>query len=200
MRVILCSGSSRRRDILNTAGIKHEVIVSDCEEKLTSKVPSKVVCELSYQKVMDVFRKTDFEQGREEDTVLIGADTIVAFGDEIYGKPKDVNDAKAMLGKLSGKTHQVYTGVTFIYLPKNADKNKSLKKTFYEKTEVNVAALTEGEIVDYVNSGEPMDKAGAYGIQGLFSKYILGINGDYNNVVGFPVARFVQELKNIINI
>ena len=195
MRVILCSASSRRRDILNTAGIKHEIIVSDCEEIITSLSPSDVVCELSCQKAKAVYDKADIIPDSCEDILFIGSDTVVALEGEIFGKPKNTEDAKVMLGKLSGKVHQVYTGVTLIYLLKNTDKSQCKINTFYEKTDVCVASLSEEEIADYVASGEPMDKAGAYGIQGLFSKYILSITGEYNNVVGFPIARFIQEIK-----
>lgn len=142
---------------------------------------------------------TDAEK---EDAVVIGADTIVCVrqsadsnqleqGQEekffVLGKPKDEADAARMLHLLSGRVHQVFTGVTIL--------SKEGKKTFYECTDVHVAKLSDQEIADYIATKDPMDKAGAYGIQGIFARHITGIEGDYNNVVGLPVASVYHELK-----
>ena len=188
MKVILGSGSPRRREILTLAGIDHEVIVSDCEEITDSFVPADVVRNLSRMKAEDVWDKAVCKYpGEEVDLLVIGADTIVAFGDTIFGKPLDEDDAVRMLRSISSGVHQVYTGVTVI----TADK----KLSFTECTDVFVYDVSDDEIKRYVDSGEPIDKAGAYAIQGGFARYIKGIRGDYNNVVGFPIARTIYELK-----
>ena len=187
MRVILGSASPRRRDILAQAGIEHEVIVSDCDEAVSEDKPEEVVKAISVKKAEDVWDKACRKYGDEDDMLIIGADTIVAVDDVIFGKPADRDDAVRMIGCLSGRTHQVYTGVTVI--------TKEKKMTFSSCTDVSVYELTEDEIRGYVNTGEPMDKAGAYAIQGGFARYIRSINGEYNNVVGFPVAMFIHELK-----
>ncbi|MCR4807612.1 MAG: Maf family protein, partial [Lachnospiraceae bacterium] len=181
MKVILGSSSPRRREILTQAGIEYEVIVSDCEEVISSTVPSEVVKELSRQKAEDVFKKALDKYWDDKDMLVIGADTVVAFEDTIYGKPSDRDDAIRMLKNLSGRVHQVYTGVTLL----TGDK----KITFADATDVSVYEVSNEEIEKYVDSGEPMDKAGAYAIQGGFAKFIKEIKGEYNNVVGFPIAR-----------
>ena len=122
-----------------------------------------------------------------KDYLVIGADTVVFFEDRILGKPKNEEDAYRMLSALSGRTHRVYTGVSLHFQGK--------KMGFYEKTEVQFARLTEREIWDYIESKEPMDKAGAYGIQGRFAPFVKGIAGDYYNVMGLPLARLYQALK-----
>lgn len=156
--------------------------------------------ELSEQKAKEVASMVKaYETGHEElmtpqDILVIGADTIVACDDIILGKPKDEADAKRMLTLLSGRKHAVYTGVTFVFLDKNG---RVGAHTFYERTFVTMKQLSEHEIDRYIATGEPMDKAGAYGIQGKCAIYIEGIEGDYNNVVGLPVARIYQELQNL---
>ena len=126
--------------------------------------------------------------------MVIGADTVVAFEDKILGKPKDEEDAKRMLFMLAGKRHSVYTGVSVMLIDKDG---KAGIHTFYEKTDVVVCDMKEEEIDRYIATGEPLDKAGAYGIQGRFAIHIKEIIGDYNNVVGLPVSRLYQELLSI---
>lgn len=175
-------------EILNQAGIAHEVIVSDCEEAVTKRIPSEVVEELSRQKAEDVWKKVcEKYKDERDDLLVIGADTVVAFSDTIYGKPSDRDDAVRMLKNLSGRTHQVYTGVTVI--------TGDIKITFHDRTDVSVYEVSDESIEKYVDSGEPMDKAGAYAIQGGFARYIKEIKGEYNNVVGFPIARTLFELR-----
>ncbi len=128
----------------------------------------------------------------KEDFVVIGADTVVSCWGRIMGKPGDKEEAFDMLWELQGKSHQVYTGVTLAW--KYADM-PAMFHSFYECTDVTVFPMTEEEIERYIDSGEPMDKAGAYAIQGRFAAYIQGICGDYANVVGLPVGRVYQELK-----
>lgn len=189
MKVILGSASPRRREILTQAGIDFDIIVSDCEEVITKKIPGEVVEELSLQKAEDVRNKVLEKYGSADDFLVIGADTVVAFGNTIYGKPADRDDAIRMLKSLSGRIHQVYTGVTVIWGKKRI--------TFSDCTDVSVYEVSDDEIAGYVNSGEPMDKAGAYAIQGGFARYIKEIRGEYNNVVGFPIARTLYELKKV---
>ena len=119
---------------------------------------------------------------------------VVAYENQILGKPKDEEDARRMLSMLSGKTNSVYTGVTFVFIDKAG---RTGEHCFYEKTDVSMYTLTEDEIDRYISSGDPMDKAGSYGIQGRFAIHIKGIHGDYNNVVGLPVARLYQELRKL---
>ncbi len=183
MKIILASGSPRRKEILETAGIPFEVCVSDVEENCSLSVPSELVMALSKQKAEDV------AAGYKEDVLVIGADTVVAFENEILGKPKDRADAVRMIRMLSGATHQVYTGVTLHI--------SGQSHTFYAVTDVEVAVLDEAEILSYVNSGEPDDKAGAYAIQGLFGKYITAIRGEYYNVVGLPIAAIHAKCKEL---
>lgn len=181
MRIILASGSPRRKMILSQAEVEFEVCASDKEEFITSDIPCEVVCELSAQKALDVAREYP------EDSIVIGADTVVSCNDEILGKPRDREDAVRMIELISGATHQVYTGVTLVHMGK--------VHTFYAVTDVKVRKLTDAEITAYVDSDEPYDKAGGYAIQGIFGKYVTGINGEYNNVVGFPIARIYDECK-----
>lgn len=127
------------------------------------------------------------------DIIVLGADTVVACDGKILGKPADTEAAVAMLTMLQGRGHEVYTGVTILY-EENGER-KTL--TFHEKTTVNFYPMTDAQIREYVATGDPMDKAGAYGIQGLCARYISGIVGDYNNVVGLPVGRVYQELHGL---
>lgn len=186
-RIILASASPRRQELLTQIGLPFEVCPSEWEEVTDKELPEEVVQELSYHKAMEVYERNVTEEG----TVVIGADTIVACGGQILGKPGTRERAEEMLGKLQGGTHQVYTGVAFVW----KEKGRTESAGFYECTDVRVFPMTEEEIRCYVETGEPMDKAGAYGIQGGFAAFIQGICGDYNNVVGLPVGRVYQELK-----
>lgn len=189
--IILASGSPRRKELLCQLGIPFEIIKSDCEEVTTQTQPHRVVMELSLQKAEDVFHKLTEDQKKGK--MVLGADTIVAIHGRILGKPKDAEDAVSMLTELSGEIHHVYTGVTLLW----ENEGKVWKHTFYEDTEVEMYPMSEEEIRSYVATDEPMDKAGAYAIQGGCTLYIKGIRGEYNNVVGLPVARLYQELKSL---
>lgn len=189
-RVILASASPRRKELLTQIGIAYEVMPSRTEEKTEKKLPEEIVQELSAQKAAEVYARLE-EQGEDGYTV-IGADTIVSFQGEVMGKPRDREDACRMLRILQGNTHQVYTGVTLCQKPSG---HPAKFHTFYEKTDVSMYSMPEEEIEAYVATGEPMDKAGAYAVQGRCAAYIRGICGDYNNVVGLPVGRLYQELK-----
>jgi len=185
VRIVLASASPRRKELLGQLGIEFEVCVSDVDENIAETTPNRLVEELSARKAEAVFRQID------GDVLVIGADTIVALEEEVLGKPTDAEHAKEMLRRLQAKEHQVYTGVT-IYKRQNG---QEVCSTFYECTRVKFFPMTQEEIQWYVSSTEPMDKAGAYGIQGLGARYVERIFGDYNNVVGLPIARLYQELK-----
>lgn len=195
-KIILASGSPRRRELLTQMGLEFTVVPSDVEEVVTRTVPWEVVMELSTLKARDIMYKvaldsiSDIVNELEDDGVLvIGADTIVAVDNEILGKPKDVADAKRMIGLLQGREHSVYTGVTLIYIKAGLAQTRS----FVENTKVYVVPMNKKQIDRYVATGEPMDKAGAYAIQGYFAEFIEKIEGDYNNVVGLPVGRIMRE-------
>lgn len=193
MKFILASASPRRKELLEQIGMKFEVRVSEAEEITDATEPAEYVMELSLLKAEDVAGKIPVmydARGVNQDFVVIGSDTVVAAAGEILGKPKDKDDARRMITMLSGKTHQVYTGVTLMIF-----KNERMtRETFYEKTDVTFYEMTETQIEKYISSSEPYDKAGAYAIQGLCSAYIKGINGDYSSVVGLPVSRICHEL------
>ncbi len=190
MKIYLASASPRRKELLKQVGLSFKTMPSMVEEKITKTQPGEVVEELSYQKAVEVCGR--LAAGGEEDFVVIGADTVVSCWGEILGKPKDKEDAVRMLTKLQGGSHQVYTGVTLAWKQKDMP---AMSATFNECTDVTMYTMTGQEIRQYVDSKEPMDKAGAYAIQGLCAAYIQGICGDYNNVVGLPVGRVCQELK-----
>ena len=186
----MASGSPRRRELLEIINPNFEICVSNAKEEVADGAPSQVVMNLSMQKAVEVYKRK-IEQ--EKNILVIGADTVVVLDDCILGKPKTKQEAFEMLSSLQGRNHQVYTGVTLIYDSGDGEE----RRTFFEKTEVCVASMNENEINAYIATGEPMDKAGAYGIQTEFGKYISYIYGDYNNVVGLPVARLYSELSDI---
>lgn len=186
MRLILASASPRRRELLQQIQMEFTVLPAKGEEKITKEVPQEVVMELSEQKAREVAGRPDVMEG---DALVLGADTVVVYQDKILGKPKDEQDALAMLKTLAGNTHEVYTGVTLL------DVRTGKSSSFFERTAVTMFSVQEEEILEYIATGEPMDKAGAYGIQGIGAKFIKCIEGDYNNVVGLPVGRVYQEIK-----
>ena len=185
-KIILASQSPRRRELMEMLGLPFEILVSEAEEIITSTDPAAVTEELSRQKAEAVAEKIS-------EGIVIGADTVVAFQNKILGKPKDRAEAEEMITSLQGQSHMVYTGVTL--LVKEGVHQQS--HTFSEGTKVHVAAMTEAEVQKYIDTDEPYDKAGAYGIQGIFGKFIAGIEGDFYNVVGLPVHRLYQELQKI---
>lgn len=186
MKIILASASPRRRELLEQVNISFEVIKSNVEELISKTLPGDIVMELSQQKAMDVADKLD------EEALVIGSDTIVAVDNNILGKPKDRKEAYDMISLIQGRTHQVYTGVTVVKASPNED--SQVLVSFADLTEVEVYPMTEEQINAYIDTPEPYDKAGAYGIQGIFGRHVKGINGDYNTVVGLPVARLYNEL------
>lgn len=199
-QIILASASPRRKELLEQIGIQFDICPAKGEEIITKEIPHEVVEELASQKAKEVAGMVKaYEASHEElmtpqDIMVIGADTIVAYENQILGKPKDEADAFRMLSMLAGNTHSVYTGVSIVLLGASG---KAGELTFYEKTDVAMRRMEEEEIRRYIATGEPMDKAGAYGIQGKCAIYIDKINGDYNNVVGLPVAAIYRELKKL---
>ncbi len=179
-KIILASGSPRRKELLSQIGVSFEVIKAEGEEVLISSVPAEAVKELAMQKVLEVAEKGVGD-------IIIGADTVVAADGQILGKPKDEADARRMLRLIQGSSHEVITGVAVLL------KEQKKKICFSETTKVHIYPMTEDQIEAYVKSKDPMDKAGAYGIQGMFAAFVRGIEGDYNNVVGLPVGRLYQE-------
>lgn len=185
-RILLASQSPRRRELLSQAGFVYEVEPSQVEEHTTRTIPWEIVMELSRQKALDISRRH-----KDPELLVVGADTIVAYGDRILGKPHSAEAAVEMLTLLQSSRHQVYTGVTLVW----TEQGEERIHTFYEKTEVEFYPMSQEEIYRYVDTGDCMDKAGAYGIQTQFGIYIKGIHGDYNNVVGLPIAALYQEMK-----
>lgn len=191
-KIILASASPRRRDILKMAGYDFAVRVSEADENIEKADGPSMVIELSKRKAMAVAEEVIKEQ-IEEDFLIIGADTLVFADNEPMGKPRDELEEREFLKKLSGRSHEVITGVTICVNVGNEVRSHS----FYAATKVYVADLNENEIDYYVGTGEWTDKAGGYAIQGYFAKFITGIEGEYENVVGFPLASFYQEIKRM---
>jgi septum formation protein len=220
MKLVLASGSQRRRELLTMCGYDYEIIVSNADETIDENDTESFVRALSFRKAKDVFDRL-FEAGRR-DFAVIGSDTVVAFQKEgetkpvIIGKPKDAEDAVRILSMLSGKTHRVFTGVSVIAdIP---DENAAAQCSIREKaeiqtecsiqekaeiqtecsiTEVTFETLSPDEITDYVNSGDPLDKAGSYGIQGPFGMFVREIRGNYFTVIGMPIPVLYKMLKKI---
>lgn len=194
--IVLASASPRRRELLSLTGLKFQVLPGNIEEKTSSSRPSQMVKELSRQKALAVFES--FSEEEKGKVLVIGADTLVAIDGRVLGKPEDEQMAEEMLTLLQGNTHQVYTGVTLIFgeMDENGKAVQRIR-TFAEKTSVTMYPVSRREIRDYIATKEPMDKAGAYGIQGKCAAWIRKISGDYSNVVGLPVGRLWQELKKM---
>lgn len=191
VKIVLASGSPRRKELLEQIGLEFEIMAAHGDEIITKKIPCEIVEELSFEKAKEVAGQY---KAQKEDIIVIGADTIVAFGEQILGKPKDGQDAINTLMMLQNHTHQVYTGVTIVLLQKDG---KETVNTFHEKTDVTMYPMSLEQIEKYVATKEPLDKAGSYAIQGKCAVYVKGICGDYNNVVGLPVARLMQELADM---
>ena len=184
-RIVLASASPRRKELLEQIGLEFEICPAKGEEVITAGSVDGAVLELSRQKAEEV--AAGILSYNE-------IDTVVACDGNILGKPRDEADAAHMLSMLSGHTHSVYTGVTLVFIDKNG---RTGETSFYEKTDVCMYPLDDAEIRRYIAGGEPMDKAGSYGIQGQAAAFVKEIHGDYNNVVGLPVGRLYQELKKL---
>lgn len=192
MEIILASGSPRRSDLMKQVGLKFKVSTCNTDESYDDSLsPAEIVMELSLRKADAVFDK----EMPDKDTVVVAADTIVAMGNEILGKPKDRNDAIRMLSELSGKKHHVYTGVTLYYYVSG----RVFIENFADCADVYFRELSQETITAYVDSWEPMDKAGAYGIQGLGAVLVDKIEGDYYTIVGLPISKVYHSIKNNSN-
>ncbi len=189
-KFILASASSRRRDILNQIGLDFEIIESDADENVSEKCsPEQYVKILAEKKAKAVFDSIDYQ----DDFVVIGADTVVVYNDKILGKPEDKKDAFKTLRLLQGNKHSVYTGLSVFY--KSGD-NLTVE-TDFDKTDVYMTTLTDSEVLNYIESEEPLDKAGSYAIQGKGAVFIEKIDGDYYTVVGLPVHKLYSLLNSI---
>jgi septum formation protein len=189
MKIILASSSPRRAEILREAGIAFEIRAAEIDETLLpGEQAQAMVARLAQAKARAAAARMEPGGG---DCIIVGADTTVELGDEILGKPRDPADAREMLARLAGRTHQVHTGIFLLRLPGNATRSA------VESSAVTFSRLSKEEIAAYMTSGEPMGKAGAYAIQGLAGRYISGIEGCYFNVVGLPLARLYVLLREL---
>ena len=185
-KLILASGSPRRKDLLSTLNIPFEVIVSDIDEYIdyNNDLASEIE-KLSFQKAKAVF-------DNHQDSVVIGSDTIVILGDKVLGKPKDYDEARSMLRSLQNNTHKVLTAVTIM--------SKDNVETFHEIVEVTFNEMDEEEIEEYIKVNEVLDKAGSYAIQGEAAKFIKSVNGDYHAVIGLPLSEVYKRLKKYADV
>ena len=190
-RVILASASPRRRMLLKQADLKFEIMVSDAAEDISGKGPEDTVKELSRRKAYSI------DALAEGDCIILAADTVVSCDDLILGKPHDEEDALHMLRMLQGRTHQVYTGVTIL----EGEKGQRKAESFVVCTDVTMYEASDEEILHYIRSGEPADKAGAYAIQGKGFYFVKEIHGDYNNVVGLPTlaVRKIVRMSGLLH-
>lgn len=182
-RIVLASASPRRREILTQVGVEFDVIPAVGDEIITSTVPSEVVKKLARAKALEVAGNC------ETDALIIGADTVVALDNRILGKPKDYDEAFHMISAIKNRCHSVFTGVTIVC--------NGRIHSFVSETKVHVYDMTNQEIDEYIRTNDCYDKAGGYGIQGFFSQYVRGIEGDYFNVVGLPISKLMQEIKRM---
>lgn len=223
MKIILASGSPRRKELLEQAGYRFIIEVSDADENIQAEFPGTLVEELSHRKAGAVAAhylrpaqncqpagalaggtaqtvasenvpSAAGETASDDAVTLIGADTVVVLDGKVLGKPDGEEGAVRMLRTLSGRSHQVYTGVSLLLIRDGA---LTAEEKFHVCTDVTMREMTEEEIRRYVATGEPMDKAGAYGIQGKAAVFISGISGDYYNVVGLPICELTTRLRRL---
>ncbi len=189
MKLILASASPRRAEILRNAGIHFEIRKTNVDEShLTGEVPGDYVRRLALAKALSAAAK--YRDPRVE-TLVLGADTVVVVDAAILGKPASQDDARSMLRRISGRVHEVHTGLALLRTP------GTMQRVIEEITRVHFASLTEREIEDYIGTGEPFDKAGAYAIQGIGGRYVTRIEGCYFNVMGLPLARLWSLLREL---
>lgn len=183
MRLILASQSPRRRELLASIGLEFDVMPSDIPEvRGDGESPEEYVARLSREKASVIAE-------RHQDRWIVAADTTVLYGDELLEKPADEADARRMLATIAGRTHTVYSGVTLM------NHDRGYRETRVAESEVRMIAMTDAEIAWYAATGEPLDKAGAYAVQGIGSMFIDSIHGSYTNVVGLPLALLYEMLK-----
>ncbi len=193
-KVILASQSPRRRELLQRILKNFDVVESDlCEEGFPEEEGKDLTVVLAENKAKNVKDRL-MAEAPEETYLIIGADTVVEVDGEILGKPKNTAEAQNQIHMLEGRSHQVITGVSILICGNEVEESQI---TFAVTTKVYVASMDNKEIMTYIETGEPYDKAGGYGIQGVFSKHIERIEGDYNNVVGLPVQRLYRALREL---
>uniref|UniRef100_V9KKS0 N-acetylserotonin O-methyltransferase-like protein n=1 Tax=Callorhinchus milii TaxID=7868 RepID=V9KKS0_CALMI len=201
-RVVLASASPRRREILNNVGLRFEIVPSWFKETLDKsafEMPYEYAKETAKEKALEVAKRMHLKHLKTPD-IVIGADTVVSIDNDILEKPIDKKDAYRMLSRLSNKEHSVFTGVAIIQCCSGKENQLETKIIdFYEETKVKFADLSEELLWDYIHSGEPMDKAGGYGIQALGGMLVESVHGDFLNVVGFPLHHFCKKLAEIYN-
>ena len=197
--LILASKSPRRKEILSWLNIPFDIEQRDIDETILDETltPSEIVCLLAKRKSNAIFNelKNNKGFGHHFFPFVIGSDTIVTYKDKIYGKPKNKEEAEQTLKELSGKTHEVLTGVHFTFLEKNSEsiiKNKS----FFQKTLVKFSEISNEQLQLYLESEEPYDKAGSYGIQGAAQVFIKEIEGSFSNVMGLPINEISDEISS----
>lgn len=190
--LILGSQSPRRKELLSWLNVPFQILTADLAEVSDESSSEKIAMDIASQKARAVM-----EQATQIDRpFIISSDTIVVLNNKLYGKPSDVNDAKKILSELSGKTHEVITGVSFLYVDQKT--NKLREHLFFDFTEVTFNAITDDLMENYLATGDSLDKAGAYGIQGAGLTFISKINGSYSNVVGFPLDKIIGELSIVL--
>jgi septum formation protein len=189
MKLILASASPRRAEILRNAGIQFEIRKTDVDEsRIVGELPGDYVRRLALAKALSA--AAEYRDPIDK-TLILGADTVVVVDADILGKPASQDDARSMLRRISGRIHEVHTGLAVLRKP------GTMQRVVEEITRVHFASLTEREIEDYIATGEPFDKAGAYGIQGIGGRYVTRIEGCYFNVMGLPLARLWSLLREL---
>jgi len=184
-RIILASNSPRRKELMKLMGFDFKIMAPEVEEVINPNMEhDDLVMDLAFQKAYAIFKD-------HKEEIVIGFDTLVVIDDFVLGKPKDEAEAKLYLNLLSDRTHRVITGCAIL--------TKGYSKSFHSDALVTFYKLSETEIDEYIKTQEPMDKAGAYGIQGYGSKFVKSIKGDYYSIVGFPIGKLYQELKKLMN-
>lgn len=193
-QVILASGSPRRKELLSWLDIAFEIISSDIEEITEKIIPSEVAEDLAALKGRDVYSKLD--KDKYKNPLIIASDTIVTLGDKIYGKPKNKDHAREMILELENKTHEVVTSIYMLRV--DIETHEVVEKVFSISSKVHFEKIDEDILDRYIESGESLDKAGSYGIQGQGLAFISNLNGSYSNVVGLPLSDFHREFKKFL--
>jgi septum formation protein len=193
--LVLGSQSPRRKELLSWLNIPFKILTADLAEVSQESVPQIIAMDIASQKARAVY-----EQAKNDSSIvnpfIISSDTIVVLNQKLYGKPKDKEDARDILSELSNTTHEVITGVSFLYVDKNTD--SLTEHLFFDSTQVTFNKITDDLMENYLATGDSLDKAGAYGIQGAGLTFISKINGSYSNVVGFPLDKIVRELSILL--
>ena len=190
--LVLGSQSPRRKELLSWLNIPFKIITADLAEESNEVESKKIAMDIASQKSQAVM----LQASEVSNPFIISSDTIVVLNNKLYGKPKDKAEAREILSELADKTHQVMTGVSFLFFDHSI--NKMREHLFYDQTEVTFNKITDDLMDHYIATGDSLDKAGAYGIQGPGLTFISKVNGSYSNVVGFPLDKVVSELTNIL--